>query len=113
MALVSDGTASKPYIDGEDLSATAVAWDGQPSQNVNTPGPYKVFSGIPVEIGVGRALGGQQGNDTFYSGSIDEVLIYNRALGAEELKALADGAVAISVGPATRLATTWSRIKTQ
>jgi hypothetical protein len=76
VAAVYDGKTVHSYIDGSG-----------PSQPVRTPGPLKksawdlCIGNSVVEYGTGEFLG--------YDGLIDEVRIYNRALSAEEIKALA------------------------
>ena len=113
MAMVSraqadaDGNHMSAYINGEDI--TGVTGQGG---NIVEPPPYLVFEGEPVEIGVGRGIGGTVGNDTYFDGIIDEVVIYNRALTPGELRRIADfGAASVAVEPAGKLATTWSELK--
>jgi len=67
------------------------------------------FPDIPVEIGVGRAQGGTEGNDMFFDGLIDEVVIYNRGLTIDEIAELMDGVVAVE--PAGKIAKVWGKIK--
>lgn len=108
VALMGDGTQMWAFVNGEDV--TGLSGQG----GMNTPGPYQVFEGQPVEIGVGRGVDGQAGNDTYFNGIIDEVLIYDRMLDEDELQQLVEGASVASelaVDPAAKLTTTWANIK--
>ena len=86
----------KLYIDGE--VDAEVAPNADPETNAS-----------PLYIG-GCDIGGY-----WMTGAIDEVAVYNRALSQEEISELiADGlASATPVEPASKLVTTWSRIKTE
>src|SRR5207249_7334058 len=69
LAATFDGTTVKGYLDGV--------------QAFSVPGPATTIRSSSVKIGTS---GSQVGN--FFSGIIDEVLIYNRALTASEIAAL-------------------------
>lgn len=59
-------------------------------------------------------IGATQIPHRFIDGMLDEVLLYNRALGPDEIKQLADGpdsATILSVEPAAKLITTWGALK--
>lgn len=60
-------------------------------------------------------IGGCDIGNYWMTGTIDEVVIYNRALSEQEINELMeDGAtVMLDVQPSGKLATTWSQIKTQ
>jgi len=108
LALVVDGvTTMKSYVDGEDITGVS----GETGMEV--VGPYKVYEGEPVEIGAGAGWDGSD-NKGYFSGIIDEVLIYDRALTEAELQELAGGASiakTIAVRPVAKLAITWGMIK--
>ncbi|MDE2801229.1 MAG: hypothetical protein OXI94_21415, partial [Gemmatimonadota bacterium] len=75
--------------------------------------PLLTFSDQPVEIGVGRQVGGNLGNDNWLDAMIDEVYFWDRALSEDEVRELAGGALvgAVSVEAQGKLATTWAHIK--
>ena len=61
-----------------------------------------------------RQIGGNQGNDTFLDGMIDDVIIWDRALSEAEVEELASGErpnKALSVKAEGKLATTWGKVK--
>jgi len=97
-------TNQRAYVNGEDI--TDVTGQGG---NLTAEPPFLTFPDIPVEIGVGRAQGGTEGNDMFFDGLIDEVVIYNRGLTIDEIVQLMDGVVAVE--PAGKMATVWGKIK--
>ena len=99
-------TNQRAYVDGVDITDVT----GQTGQIAAEP-PFLVFEGIPVEIGVGRGQGGTEGNDMFYDGLIDDVVIYNRGLTESEIGQLMDTDVATAVSPAGKLAGTWGQLK--
>ena len=102
------GRYMSAYVDGEDVTGVT----GQAGNLVEAP-PYLVFEGKPVEIGVGRGIGGTVGNDTYFTGIIDEVLIYDRALEPGEIGQLAAGARVrpYAVDSSGKLAIAWGTIK--
>jgi len=54
---------------------------------------------------------GRQGTET-WSGVIDEVAVFNQALSKEDIKAIMEGLDrAFAVSPASKLATSWARVK--
>ncbi len=99
-------TNQRAYVDGVDITDVTSQTD-----NLSAEPPFLVFEGIPVEIGVGRAQGGTEGNDMFYNGLIDDVVIYNRGLTESEIGQLMDTDVATAVSPAGKLAGTWGQLK--
>ena len=107
--LASDApTNQRAFINGEDITDVT----GQ-SDNLNAEPPFLVFEDIPVEIGVGRAVGGTEGNDSFFNGMIDEVIIYNRGLTLDEINELmaTDLGSLTPVEPQDKLASVWGGIK--
>jgi hypothetical protein len=111
VALTSDAPGSatpmRAYVNGKDI--TDVSGEG----GMNTRPPYSISEGIPVEIGVGRAQGGTVGNDSFFSGRIDEIGIWNRGLNANEIKeVMTKGLPSFrSVNAHSKIATTWGKLK--
>jgi hypothetical protein len=101
-------TNQRAYVNGEDITDVT----GQ-AGNLTAQPPFLVFEGSPVEIGVGRAIGGTVGNDTFFNGMIDEVGIWNRGLNANEIKEVMTKGLpsSRSVNVNNKVATTWGKIK--
>ncbi|MHC4396823.1 MAG: LamG-like jellyroll fold domain-containing protein [Planctomycetota bacterium] len=100
LALTADGTTCRAYINGIEVASRGA------------PGPYLTFPGYPVQIG-----GHGVTNARWFSGLIDDVRVYDRALSMGEIWELyaqgkgkaynpnpADGATAVD--PNTTL--TWS-----
>lgn len=107
VALVGDGTKLKGYVNGKDITGVSA------QTGMNVAGPYDVYEGEPVEIGAGAGWDGSD-NKGYFSGIIDEVLIYDRALSEKELQELVDGASlakALAVESAGKLAIAWGEIK--
>jgi hypothetical protein len=99
-------TNQRAYVNGEDI--TDVTGQGG---NLTAEPPFLVFEGVPVEIGVGRAQGGTEGNDMFYDGLIDEVVVYNRGLTSSDIVELMGADLTTAVYPAGKLASAWGEIK--
>jgi len=89
-----DGKTLKGYLDGELVGEKGEAID------------FKATTAYEVRIG--SAKDRQQYG---YVGAIDEVAIFSRALGENEIKKFMGGITAVS--PKGKLATTWSTIKNQ
>ncbi len=77
VAAVYDGSAMRFYFDGRQIAREAVS------------GPIDTSGSSPAYIG------SCQGESEFFTGGIDDVRIYGRALTTDEIKAMAGG---ISVG---------------
>jgi len=107
VALTADGTQHIAYVNGEMPVATGGGTNPNP-----VAGPYLMFPNEPVEIGVGRRVGGTDGNDMFFDGLIDEASIWSRALSQGEIKdKLINGSVGVEAkGKAT---TTWASFKSE
>ncbi|MDA1192021.1 MAG: LamG domain-containing protein [Candidatus Poribacteria bacterium] len=78
--------------------------------------PYNLFKGKPIEMGVGRAVGGTVGNDAYLDGMIDEIYLWDRALSLEEVQELSAGGrpdAALAVNAASKATTTWGALKTR
>jgi hypothetical protein len=71
LALTADGTKCRAYINGIEVASRGA------------PGPYLTFEGYPLQIG-GHAVT----NARWFSGLIDDVRIYNRALLIGEIQQL-------------------------
>ncbi len=78
-------------------------------------GPYLIEPDFPMEIGVARMADGT--TDQYFNGIIDQVYFWDRALSAEEVEELANGAtiefVTSSVEPSGKLSTLWGTIRSQ
>ena len=62
----------------------------------------------------GRGIGGNDGNDTFLDGIIDDVIIWDRALSEDEVAELASGTrpeKALAVKAEGKLTTSWGKVK--
>lgn len=112
VAYVADGTEAKAYVTSSVTGDTVVPASGQENPKPITP-PLLTFPERPVEIGVGRQVGGNLGNDFWLDAMIDEVYFWDRALSEDEVRELAGGALlgAVSVEAQGKLATTWGNVK--
>jgi hypothetical protein len=102
-------TNQRAYVNGKDITDLT----GQ-TDNIKAAPPFLVFEGVPVEIGVGRGINGTAGNDVYFNGLIDEVVIYNRGLTADEINQLMGAnlaTVVTAVNPAGKIASVWGKIK--
>jgi len=107
LCLTADGKLVTAYVNAGAPPATG---GGQNPNPVDAP--YLTFPGKPIELGVGRAVGGNVGNDAYLDGQVDEVLVYNRALTAAEVKELAGGkGPTLAVTSSGKLATQWAKLK--
>ncbi|MCY3549552.1 MAG: LamG domain-containing protein [Candidatus Poribacteria bacterium] len=115
VAYVVNGTEATAYVTSSVTDGTVVPPSGQSNpRSIETP--LRTFPERPVEIGVGRQVGGNAGNDFWLDGMIDEVYFWERALSEDEVKELADGATVgatVDVEAQGKLATTWAHIKKQ
>ena len=110
VAYVVDGTEAKAYVTSSATGGdTIVPESGQEHPRAITP-PLLSFPNEPIELGVGRARGGDEGNDIWIDGMIDEVYFWDRALSEDEVRDLAGGAV-VAVEAQGKLATTWGNLK--
>ena len=78
--------------------------DGELNESGNDP-TNDLTNSEPISMG--RHTG-----DEFYEGMVDEVMLWRRALGAEEVLA-SMGGISMVVSPSDKLAYTWARIKVQ
>ena len=108
-------------VDGEEAIGY-VARDGKkpeiPASGQGNPkassAPYELFPDRPLELGAGRGLGGNDGNDTFLDGMIDDVILWDRALSEDEVTDLASGKRpdrALAVKAEGKITTTWGKVK--
>ena len=112
VAYVADGSEATAYVTSSVTDGTEVPASGQQNPRPLTA-PLLTFPERPVEIGVGRQVGGNLGNDNWIDGMIDEIYFWDRALSADEVEELAGGALlgAVAVEAQGKLATTWAHIK--
>jgi hypothetical protein len=110
VALVEDGSEGRAYVNGVVMEDADV--DGG---DMHRPAaPYDTWPDEPVRIGYSQGQGGTMPNYVYFDGIIDEVVLYDRALSADEITELMNvGMPATAVEPTDKLATTWSRIKAE
>jgi hypothetical protein len=106
-------TNQRAYVNGEDITDVT----GQ-TDNLMAEPPFLVFEGSPIEIGVGRGIDGTAGNDVYFDGLIDDVVLYNRGLSAAEIVELMNTDLAsllmdTAVDSNGKIAATWGKIKQQ
>jgi len=90
-----DGEVFKCYIDGQ----LGEEWG---------------YAGAMPENNASVTIGKRsKANDTFFTGMIDEVAIFNRALTAEEIQEAMSGIKPLAVEPMDKCACTWGSIKEQ
>ena len=107
-----DGKEAIGYVTHEG-GKTEIPASGQQNPHA-APEPYNLFPDVPLEFGCGRGVGGNVGNDTFLDGIIDDVIIWDRALSADEVEDLGKGKRpdrALSVKAHGKLSTTWGKVK--
>ncbi len=108
----ADGTEAFAYVtaDGDKLTLPP-----SPRNNPHpAPEPYNLFPDRPFELGAGRGVGGNAGNDMFLDAIIDDVILWNRSLSEDEVADLASGArpaKALAVKAEGKLTTTWGKVK--
>ena len=112
VAYVVDGSEATAYVTSSVTGDTVVPASGQSNPRaIETP--LLTFPERPVELGVGRQVGGNAGNDFWIDGMIDEVYFWERALSEDEVVELAGGALlgTVAVEAQGKLATTWAHVK--
>jgi len=108
----ADGKQATAYV-AKDGKKPEIPASGQANPQV-APEPYNLFPERPLELGAGRQIGGNAGNDTFLDGIIDDVIIWDRALSEDEVADLASGKrpdKALAVKAEGKLTTTWGKVK--
>jgi len=101
-------TTQRAYVNGKDV--TDVTGQGD---NTKAVAPFLVFEGTPVEIGVGRGYGGVAGDDHYFNGMIDDVVIFNRGLTPSDITELMNANLTTAVAPASKVVSTWAKIKSE
>ena len=94
LAGTHDGKTMRLYLDGEVLGEKTEKFDVQATNETE------------VRIGCGKNRG-----EYSFNGIIDEVVIYNRALDAKEIKHVMKSGPFLAVSRVGKLATTWASIK--
>ena len=92
----AEGERQKLYVDGV-LEATV----SHPHESVKK-------TDVPLWVGIFNAFNRSEGP---WTGVLDEVRMWNRALGEDEIKLYMDGGLITSVRPQMKLATRWGDIK--
>ena len=107
----ADGEEAIGYV-ALDGKVPEIPVSGQQNPHI-APEPYNLFPDRPLELGAGRQIGGNQGNDMFLDGMIDDVIIWDRALSEDEVADLAKGqpSQGLAVKAEGKLATTWGKVK--
>lgn len=108
----ADGEEAIGYVTPEG-GKTEIPVSGQQNPKL-APEPYNLFPDRPLELGAGRGIGGNDGEDTFLDGIIDDVIIWDRALTEDEVEELGSGTrpeKALAVKAEGKLATTWGKVK--
>jgi len=96
VAQVGDGAMGYLYVDGEQISSTTAGY-------VYGASPYFL-------IGARTKNSGSDIDDVeYFNGAIRQVILYNVALGADDLEAISAEVMAVS--PSGKLATNWGLIK--
>lgn len=109
-AYVADGKTATAYVTSTVTKGTVIPESGQNNpRDLSTP--LLTFPDRPIEIGVGRAKGGNIGDDFWINGMVDEVYMWNRALTLNEVKSLAAGKTVTAVDSRGKSTTTWAKIK--
>ena len=107
-----DGEQAIAYVTPEG-GKTEIPASGQGNPKASSE-PYELFPDRPLELGAGRGIGGNDGNDTFLDGIIDDVIIWDRALSEEEVEELGSGErpeKALAVKAEGKLTTSWGKVK--
>ena len=108
-----DGKEAIAYVTHENKK-TEIPASGQGNPHA-APEPYNPFPDRPLELGCGHQIGGNEGNDNFLDGIIDDLIIWNRALSEDEVKELGEREKrpdrALSVKAHGKLSTTWGKVK--
>lgn len=108
----ADGKEVIGYV-ARDGKKPEIPASGQANPQIG-PEPYNLFEDRPLELGAGRQIGGNQGNDMFLDGIIDDVILWNRALSEDEVADLASGTrpeKALAVKAEGKISTTWGKLK--
>jgi len=101
-------TTQRAYVNGKDITNGT-----DQVGNLSAQPPFLIFEKKPVIIGVGRAVNGTIGNDSYFNGLIDEVGIWNRGLTPEEIEQVMKKGLPsrYAVDVYNKMVVTWGRIK--
>lgn len=106
-----DGKQAIGYVTMDGKTEIPESGQGNPKA---AKAPLKLFKNRPIEIGAGRSIGGNDGNDSFADADYDDLLIWDRALDEDEVKSLGKGKrpdQALSVKAHGKVSTTWGQVK--
>jgi len=108
VALVEDGSEGRAYVNGKVMEDADVT-----GGDMHRPAaPYDTWPDEPVRIGYSQGRGGDLNNVQYFDGIIDEVVLYNRALSADEINELmTKGLPGAAVEPTDKIASVWGKIK--
>jgi hypothetical protein len=110
LCLTVDGSEAIGYVN------TEIPPSGQ-ANPLAVSAPYNLFKENPLEFGVGRAIGGIVGTDSYLDGTVDEIYLYDRGLTEAEVIELSTGErpravdAALGVDAEGKVATAWGALK--
>ena len=113
VCLTADGKQAIAHVASEKDAKVNIPASGQGNPKV-IAAPYLTFPDRPIEIGVGRAVGGTVGNDAYLDGIVDDIILWNRALTEDEIAELAKGKrpnIGLAVDQKDKLTSTWGNIR--
>jgi hypothetical protein len=113
VCLTADGKQAIAHVASEKDGKVVIPPSGEGNPK-GIAAPYLTFPDRPIEIGVGRAVGGTVGNDAYLDGIVDDIILWNRALTEDEIAELAKGKrpnVGFAVDSKDKLTSTWGNIK--
>ncbi|HGJ64774.1 TPA: hypothetical protein ENS27_05210 [bacterium] len=113
VCLTADGKQAIAHVASEKDGKVNIppSGEGNPKGIVS---PYLAFPDRPIEVGVGRAVNGTDGNDAYLDGIVDDLIIWDRALDENEIAELAKGkrpTINLSVDTKGKISATWGDIK--
>jgi len=108
VALVENGSEGRAYVNGVELADADVT-----GGDMHRPAaPFDTWPSEPIRIGYSQGRDGDLAKLVFFDGIIDEAILYDRALSANEVNDLMNsGLPTTAVEPGDKLTTTWSSIK--
>lgn len=112
--LTADGKQAIAHVASEKDGKVIIPPSGQGNPHP-IAAPYRTCPEFPIEMGVGRAVGGTVGNDAYLDGIVDDIILWNRALTEEEIAELAKGKrpslIGLAVEPGSKISSTWANVK--
>jgi len=108
-----DAAIKGPGIQDNEWHYIAGVWDGD-TISLYIDGELESSGGCGGTLKTnnqGLYIGSRVGNERFLTATVDEVRVYNRALTQSEIKKDMETFGPSPVSPASKLATTWGRIK--